>query len=591
MIFDLSSPEDSSVNDGIAKHYGSISYETLADVIRLVTKAGKGAVMMKRDLKSAFRHIPISPHDYWLMIFEWEGKFYVNMFLPFGLRTAPRVFNYFSEALHWVLEMLLGWDITHYLDDFFIVFPPDSDISRPSEQFDQTLVTFGLQKAAQKDSSGCIVSHLGFQFDSVKMQVTLPANKKERAFRAVHSLLSKPSTTHKFLEEVLGFLSHCCQVVPLGRPFLCNISTLLARSKHSSRHCIHLSSAAKIDLRWWSTFLSSWSSVSMIQPSRENHDVATDASGTKGIWGIYRRALFSERVPSHHTVKHINWKEMYAILHAFVLWHKDWANGKVRLACDNSVVVDAIHKQSIAGPAIRPLQTILLIAAVFDIDLVPFWIPLEENTVADAASRHNFTKIANLGFQDQISSLRHRNPSAGISALHQRLLTSFTMPLPLPHDRTTTPLQGPINPSASSTNMQTSLSQLNPSLTGLPNSCTRSSKTQQSPTSKPSGYTTLNTVSVPTSSKIPVSTQYSEVEGAFTVKPQSDYGFHSQLDSLKELSMRSNSTLTASTSKQPSVWRLPPSFDLASLRGIPGTQTHPHPPISLVSMSDSTHSQ
>ena len=65
---------------------------------------------------------------------------------------------------------------------------------------------------------------------------------------------------------------------------------------------------------------------------------------------------------------------MYAILHAFVLWHKDWANGRVRLACDNSVVVDAIHKRSVAGPAIRPLQTILLIAAVFDIDLVPFWI-------------------------------------------------------------------------------------------------------------------------------------------------------------------------------------------------------------------------
>ena len=50
-IFDLSSPEGHSVNDGIPKQYGSIVYETLNDAIRLVAQAGKGALMMKRHLK------------------------------------------------------------------------------------------------------------------------------------------------------------------------------------------------------------------------------------------------------------------------------------------------------------------------------------------------------------------------------------------------------------------------------------------------------------------------------------------------------------------------------------------------------------
>lgn len=63
---------------------------------------------------------------------------------------------------------------------------------------------------------------------------------------------------------------------------------------------------------------------------------------------------------------------MYAILHALLLWHERWANGRVRLACDNLVVVDAIHKRSIKGDAIRPLQTILLITAIFDIELTIF---------------------------------------------------------------------------------------------------------------------------------------------------------------------------------------------------------------------------
>ena len=80
---------------------------------------------------------------------------------------------------------------------------------------------------------------------------------------------------------------------------------------------------------------------------------------------------------------------MFAVLHAFLLWHDLWCGGRVRLASDYTAVVDSINKRSIKGPAIHPLQRILLIAAVFDIELLAFWIPSEENRVADAASRHD----------------------------------------------------------------------------------------------------------------------------------------------------------------------------------------------------------
>ena len=87
------------------------------------------------------------------------------------------------------------------------------------------------------------------------------------------------------------------------------------------------------------------------------------------------------------------------ILHAFILWHEIWRGGLVRIACDNSSVVDALNKHSIKGPAIVPLQRIFLIAAVYDIQISPFWIPSEENMVADAASRYDYKKLANLGLQ------------------------------------------------------------------------------------------------------------------------------------------------------------------------------------------------
>jgi hypothetical protein len=62
---------------------------------------------------------------------------------------------------------------------------------------------------------------------------------------------------------------------------------------------------------------------------------------------------------------------MFAILHPFLLWHEVWRGGKVHLACDNSSVVDVINKHTIKGPAIVPLQRIFLIAAVYDMQILP----------------------------------------------------------------------------------------------------------------------------------------------------------------------------------------------------------------------------
>ena len=81
------------------------------------------------------------------------------MFLSFGLRTSPRIFNLFAEALHWIFETLEEWNITHYLDNFLFVFPPSTGVKEYLTEFDRILSEFGLTKAAEKDSDGCVVVH------------------------------------------------------------------------------------------------------------------------------------------------------------------------------------------------------------------------------------------------------------------------------------------------------------------------------------------------------------------------------------------------------------------------------------------------
>ena len=63
LILDLSSPEEKSVNDGIDKSLCSLQYVKVEDVAKQVWLSGKGTLMAKTDIKSAFRIVPVHPDD------------------------------------------------------------------------------------------------------------------------------------------------------------------------------------------------------------------------------------------------------------------------------------------------------------------------------------------------------------------------------------------------------------------------------------------------------------------------------------------------------------------------------------------------
>lgn len=58
---------------------------------------------------------------------KWRGKYVVDLALPFGLRSAPYIFNSVTDMVEWILLNTHHLsDLMHYLDDFITVGPPDS---------------------------------------------------------------------------------------------------------------------------------------------------------------------------------------------------------------------------------------------------------------------------------------------------------------------------------------------------------------------------------------------------------------------------------------------------------------------------------
>jgi len=54
------------------------------------------------------------------------GSIYVDPILPFGLCSAPKIFNAVADALNWHLCHSGILCVNHYLDDFIITTPPHS---------------------------------------------------------------------------------------------------------------------------------------------------------------------------------------------------------------------------------------------------------------------------------------------------------------------------------------------------------------------------------------------------------------------------------------------------------------------------------
>jgi len=91
------------------------------DGAQAVVEQGYGILMAKIDVQQAYRNVPIRPDDRWLLWMKWEGKIYIDTAIPFGLRSAPKIFTALTDAVEWMLQKRGDKFIILYLNDFLLV--------------------------------------------------------------------------------------------------------------------------------------------------------------------------------------------------------------------------------------------------------------------------------------------------------------------------------------------------------------------------------------------------------------------------------------------------------------------------------------
>jgi hypothetical protein len=421
-IHNLSHPGKKSVNANICDDYSSLEYSTIEDVLQLVRIAGQHCSILKRDIKDAFRNIPIAPHIQWLLGFEWKGIFYKETCLPFGLSTAPFIFNLFAEAFHWILQSWLQWNLLqHYLDDFITVIPASARHKIPDIETNYISITnmLGIPRNDTKNQLGTVITVLGLEVDTDHFTLRVPEEKMRRAFLAASRSLQQDSITRKEMEALAGFLGFCAPAVQLGRLHMRTIWTFVASYPQHKSPFIkkRLTADVREDLVWWKDLLPAWNGVHFFNDSvRDTISLFTDSSGF-GIGGFHvanpvdpnlidyasirvENSFFEHLPPSdpHLSEGHfdINIHEMEAILFAFQQWGHLWVKKKVFVYTDNASCQAGLRRQTLRGAAFWPLRQTLLHSAQLDIFIEPIWIPGHTNVLADALSRFNFDQVVNL---------------------------------------------------------------------------------------------------------------------------------------------------------------------------------------------------
>jgi len=102
--------------------------------------------------------------------------------LPFGLRSAPKIFNAVADALEWCTASEGVEVIFHYLDNFAILGTPESEqCSQDLGTLKRVCSELGVPLAPEKQAApSTVIEFLGIVIVTVRQELRLPLDKLEQ---------------------------------------------------------------------------------------------------------------------------------------------------------------------------------------------------------------------------------------------------------------------------------------------------------------------------------------------------------------------------------------------------------------------------
>ena len=339
------------------------------------------------DLKDGFYNISIKKEDQGILSFEYQGKFYSYVALPFGYCLSP---YYFAKILRPVVCYLrqFGIRLSLYVDDF-LVCAALANITDHTDQLVHTLTDLGIKINFEKSvlTPSQSIEYLGYTINTSGRHPVIKAEKKKivRLKKQIKTLLKKGKASARVIAKTTGLCISVAWVVTPGKLFLRHLFRLLASRSHWN-DVLYLNSLCRNELNWWLEKVDEFN-YKEIKPEIIEEQLITDASSF--AWGaklgdLEAKGDWNQRVSGQSS----NYRELLAILLALSAF-KDKLEGKcIQILTDNVTAAAYINHKG--GPSVELTEiavSIWAIATEYSISMTSKHIAGVSNQEADRLSR------------------------------------------------------------------------------------------------------------------------------------------------------------------------------------------------------------
>ena len=153
---------------------------------------------------------------------KWEGLYFFDMVLPFGVRSALFLFDEFSSAV----------EVIYTLDNFFLATsPPQSKCMAVLFQILHLFAELNITIAPRKSFPVCAcLEFMGILLHSNKMEAHLPVDKLTHLQAALGQWANKKSATLQELQSLIGTLQFApsCNALSISQRVLSSLIGTLA---------------------------------------------------------------------------------------------------------------------------------------------------------------------------------------------------------------------------------------------------------------------------------------------------------------------------------------------------------------------------
>ena len=412
VILDLSFPKEHSVNYFIEKnvYLGEdfvLSLPRVDKLVEIILLKGRGALLFKRDLKRAYRQIPVDPADWGFLAYRFRAHIYFDMVLPNGLRSAVLCCQRTTSAVAYMFSRQ-GYHVVNYIDDFGGCDTPD----RAWEAFTKLgdlLRNCGLAESVEKqEPPSTSMVFLGILVNTVTMSLEVSPSKLLEIHELLLIWLEKDSVYKRELQSLIGKLNFVASCVRSSRIFFSRMLNFLRTMEDNVSYEITLD--FRRDVYWWFSFMRQFNGVSYIIQedwSLPDSVLATDAclSGCGGVCGDqYFHAVFPEFIASQGL--HINALELLAVLVGLKLWSHKLKYRRFVIQCDNMASVTVINSGKTRDLFLQAcLRELCFVASVNNFEVQAVHIAGVCNRLPDLLSRIHLHEKYHHSFLRQTKSV------------------------------------------------------------------------------------------------------------------------------------------------------------------------------------------